>query len=99
MAAIELLSSDCDSPSGLVPHSGNIHGLLLALVLHDCSDWLRGQEGEVSGCSDAGTNPSLLVALTVLLLLMLRELPLVLLLMLTLKLMLVTLLELLRRVA
>jgi hypothetical protein len=41
--------------SGLVPHSGNIHSLLLALGLSDCSDWLLGQEGEVLGCSVADT--------------------------------------------
>jgi hypothetical protein len=42
-------------PSGLVPHSGNIHGLLLALELLDCLDWLLGQEGEVPSCSVADT--------------------------------------------
>jgi hypothetical protein len=26
------------------------------MELLDCSDWLLGQEGEVPGCSDAGTN-------------------------------------------
>jgi hypothetical protein len=40
-------------PIGLVPHSGNMHDLLLALVLFGCSGWLLGQEGEVPGCSDA----------------------------------------------
>jgi hypothetical protein len=40
-----------DSPSDLVSHSGNICGLLLALELLGCCDWLLGQEGEVSGCS------------------------------------------------
>jgi hypothetical protein len=40
-----------DSPSGLVPHNGNIYGLLLALKLLGCSGWLLGQEGEVPGCS------------------------------------------------
>jgi hypothetical protein len=41
--------------SGLFPHSGNIHNLLLALELLRCSDWLLGQEGEVPGCSVADT--------------------------------------------
>jgi hypothetical protein len=52
--AAELLSSGSDSPSDLVPHNGNIHDLLLALALRDCSGWLLGQEGEVHGCSGAG---------------------------------------------
>jgi hypothetical protein len=42
-----------DSPNGLVPHSGNMHDLLLALTLLGCSGWLLGQEGGVPGCSDA----------------------------------------------
>jgi hypothetical protein len=42
-------------PSGMFPHSGNIHGFLLALELLGCSDWLLGQEGEVSGCYVADT--------------------------------------------
>jgi hypothetical protein len=45
-----------DSPNGLVPHSGNMHGLLLALELLSCSGWLLGQEGEVPSCSNADTN-------------------------------------------
>jgi hypothetical protein len=45
-----------DSPNGLVPHSGNMHDLLLVLELLGCSGWLLGQEGEVPGCSDADTN-------------------------------------------
>ena len=40
-----------DSHNGLVPHNGNICGLLLALELLGCFGWLVGQEGEVSGCS------------------------------------------------
>jgi hypothetical protein len=40
-----------DPPSNLVPHSGNIRSLFLALELHGCPDWLLGQEGEVIGCS------------------------------------------------
>jgi hypothetical protein len=43
-------------PSDLVPHSGNICGLLLALGLLGCSNWLLGQEVEVSGCSVTGTS-------------------------------------------
>jgi hypothetical protein len=31
-------------------------GLLLALELLGCSGWLLGQEGEVPGCSSAGTD-------------------------------------------
>jgi hypothetical protein len=42
-----------ESPSGLVSHSGNIRGLLLALGLSGSSDWLLRQEGEVSGYSIA----------------------------------------------
>jgi hypothetical protein len=45
-----------DSPSGLVPHSGNMCGLLLALQLPGSSGWLLGQEGKVPGCSGTGTN-------------------------------------------
>jgi hypothetical protein len=78
-----------DSPNALVPHNGNMCGLLLALELLGGSGWLLGQEGEVLGCSDAVLISSLLVALTVLLLL--RKLPLILLLVLTLMLVLVTL--------
>ena len=39
-----------DSPNGLVPHSGNTHDFLLALV--GCSGWLLGQEDGLPGCSD-----------------------------------------------
>jgi hypothetical protein len=56
LAIAELLSLGNDSPNGLVPYSGNMHDLLLALELLGCSGWLLGQEGEVSGCSDAGMN-------------------------------------------
>jgi hypothetical protein len=45
-----------DLLNGLVPHSGNMHDLLLALELFGCSDWLPGQEGEMSSCSDASTD-------------------------------------------
>jgi hypothetical protein len=31
-------------------------GLLLVLELLGCSSWLMGQEGELHGCSDAGTD-------------------------------------------
>jgi hypothetical protein len=44
------------SPSGLVLHSGNIPCLLLVLGLLGCSDLLRGQEGEVPGCSASDTD-------------------------------------------
>jgi hypothetical protein len=50
LTVADLLSLGNDSSSGLVPHSGNICGLLLALALPGCSDWLLGQEGEVPGC-------------------------------------------------
>jgi hypothetical protein len=53
LAAAELLSLGNDSPNGLVPHSGNMHDLRLALELLGCSGWLLGQEGKVPGCSDA----------------------------------------------
>ena len=33
-----------------------MHCLLLALELLGCSGWLLGQEGEVPGCSDVGTD-------------------------------------------
>lgn len=42
LTAVELLSLANATPSGLVPHSGNILGLLLVLGLSDCSDWLLG---------------------------------------------------------
>jgi hypothetical protein len=42
-----------DLPNGLVPHSGNMHDLILALALLGCSGWLLGQEGGVPACSDA----------------------------------------------
>ena len=56
LAAAEILSLSNDSCNGLVPHNGNIHGLLLALVLPNCFGWLLGQEGKVPGCSVAGTD-------------------------------------------
>jgi hypothetical protein len=56
MVVAELLSLGNDSPNGLVPHSGNMHDLLLALKLLGCSGWLLGQEGEVPGCSDVDTD-------------------------------------------
>jgi hypothetical protein len=56
LTTAELLSSCNESPSDLVLHSGNISGLLLALELFGCSDWLLGQEGEVPGCSIADTS-------------------------------------------
>jgi hypothetical protein len=56
LAAAELPSLGNDLPSGLVPHSGNMRGVLLALELLGCSGWLLGQEGEVPGGFGAGTN-------------------------------------------
>jgi hypothetical protein len=47
-----MLSWGNDSPSGLVPHNGNMHEFLLELL--DCSGWLLGQEDGLPGCSDAG---------------------------------------------
>jgi hypothetical protein len=43
LAVGELLSSDNESPSGLVPNSENIHNFLLALGLSSCSGWWLGQ--------------------------------------------------------
>jgi hypothetical protein len=45
-----------DSPNSLFPHNGNMHNLLLALELFGCYGWLLGQDGEMPGCSDAGTD-------------------------------------------
>jgi hypothetical protein len=56
LATTELLSSRNETPSGLVPHNGNILGLLLVLALLGSSGWLLGQEGEVPGCYASGTN-------------------------------------------
>jgi hypothetical protein len=56
LVAAELLSSGNDSSSGLVPHNGNIHGILLALALPCCSYWLLGQEDKVPSCSIADTD-------------------------------------------
>jgi hypothetical protein len=42
LVAAGLLSSGNATPSGLVPHNGNIFGLLLALMLPGYSDWLLG---------------------------------------------------------
>jgi hypothetical protein len=53
--ATELLYLGNDSPNDLVSHNGNMRGLLLALELLGCSGWLLGLEGELPGCSDAGT--------------------------------------------
>jgi hypothetical protein len=48
LAAAELLSLG----NGLVPHSANMHNLILALELLGCSGWLLEQKGEVPRCSD-----------------------------------------------
>jgi hypothetical protein len=53
LAVAEPLSLGNDLPNGLVPHSGNMHSLLLALELLCCSGWMLGLEGEVLGCSNA----------------------------------------------
>jgi hypothetical protein len=47
---------DSSSPSGFVLHSRSIHDLLLALGLLGHSGWVLGREGELPGCSDAGTD-------------------------------------------
>jgi hypothetical protein len=52
----ELLSWDNSSPSDFVLHSRSMHDLLLVLGLLDHSGWLLGQEGELPGCSDVGTD-------------------------------------------
>jgi hypothetical protein len=59
LTTAELLSLDNESPSDLFLHSGNIHGLLLALELLSCSDLLLGLEGKMPGCSviDTGFLP------------------------------------------
>ena len=54
LTVAELLSLANDSPSGIVPHNGNICGLLLALELLGCSGWLLGQGDEVPSFSSAG---------------------------------------------
>jgi hypothetical protein len=56
LAAAELLSLDSSSPSGFVLHCRSMHDLLLALELLGYSGWLLGQEDELPGCSDAGTD-------------------------------------------
>jgi hypothetical protein len=43
-----------DLPNGLVPHSGNMHDLLLALALFGCFGWLLGQEDGLPDCSNVG---------------------------------------------
>jgi hypothetical protein len=53
---IDLLSLYSSSPSGFVLHGRNMHDLPLALELHGHSGWVLGQEGELPGCSDAGTD-------------------------------------------
>jgi hypothetical protein len=56
LATAKLPSLDNASPYGFVPHNRRMHDLLLALELLGCSGWLLGQEGELSRCSDGGTN-------------------------------------------
>jgi hypothetical protein len=55
LATAGLLSSGNELPSGLIPHYGNVHNLLLALGVSGCSGWLLGQEGKVPGYSIADT--------------------------------------------
>jgi hypothetical protein len=98
-AAAEPSSSDNASPNGPALHNGSILGLLLALGLLDCPDWLLGQEDEGLVILPLELTSSWLAALAVLML-MLMVLPLELLLRRVLGLLLislrVTLLELLR---
>jgi hypothetical protein len=56
LAAVGLLSWDSSSPSGFALHSRSMHDLLLVLGLLGHSGWLLGQEDELSGCSDTGTD-------------------------------------------
>jgi hypothetical protein len=56
LAAAELLSWDSSSHSGFVLHSRSMHDLLLVLGLLGHSGWLLGQEDELPGCSDTGTD-------------------------------------------
>jgi hypothetical protein len=56
LTAAGMPSSDIASPNGLTLHSGNMLCFRLGLVLLDCSDWLLGQEDEVSADSASGTD-------------------------------------------
>jgi hypothetical protein len=47
---------DSSSPSDFALHSRSMHDLLLVLGLLGHSGWLLGQEDELHGCSDAGTD-------------------------------------------
>jgi hypothetical protein len=47
---------DSSSPSDFVPHSRSMHDLLLVLGLLGHSGWVLGQEDELPGCSNAGTD-------------------------------------------
>jgi hypothetical protein len=47
---------DSSSPSGFVLHNRSTHDLQLELELLGYSGWLLGQEGELPGYSDAGTD-------------------------------------------
>jgi hypothetical protein len=47
---------DNSSPSDFVLHSRSMHDLLLVLGLLGHSNWLRGQEDKLPGCSDVGTD-------------------------------------------
>jgi hypothetical protein len=56
LAVAGLLFLDNSSPSDSVLHSRSMHDLLLVLGLLGHSGWLRGQEDELPGCSDVGTD-------------------------------------------
>jgi hypothetical protein len=56
LAVAGLLSWDSSSPNDSVLHSRSMHNLLLVLGLLGHSSWLLGQEDELSGCSEAGTD-------------------------------------------
>jgi hypothetical protein len=56
LAVAGLLSLDNSLPSDYVLHSRSMHDLLLVLGLLGHSGWLWGQEDELPGCSDTGTD-------------------------------------------
>jgi hypothetical protein len=54
--AAGLLSLDSSSPNDFALHSRSMHDLLLVLGLLGHSGWVLGQEDELPGCSDVGTD-------------------------------------------
>jgi hypothetical protein len=56
LTAAELLSSGMASPNDLALHNGRILSLLFAQGISGHSDWLLGQEGEVSDYSTFDTD-------------------------------------------